>query len=64
MNLCTFKNDASAVEELNARITSANTTKRKINHSSEPWGATPTFSFLAIEGWACSSGRFSLRKGK
>jgi len=43
---------------------SANTTKRRINHSPEPLGATPTFSFLAIDGWACSSGRFNLRKGE
>ena len=41
---------------------SSNTTKKRINHSPESLGTAPTFSFLAIEGWACSSGRFNLRK--
>ena len=40
----------------------SNTAERRINHSPESLGAAPTLSFLAIEGWACSSGRLNLRK--
>jgi len=44
-------------------MTSGRTTQvPKVSYQPDSLEATPTLSFIAIEGWACSSVRFNLRK--
>ena len=61
-SLCTLKTICQSLRSSMQESHNSNTIERGMNHSPEYLGTSPTFSFLAIEGWACSSGRFNLGK--
>ena len=61
-NLSAPKDNTLVAKEFNTRTAQLQYCGKTNKSLTQASGDHPTFSFLAIEGWSCSSGRFNLRK--